>query len=272
MIRQGAQRVAASIPLGVKSWARSLVARSLQRLFDVLGEEITQEIARSSLLVLAPHPDDETLGCGATIVNCRGAGRPVTVAVASDGRRGQAGFAPSAQVAAVRRDELAKGLSELCEPELVWLGHADGTLADQEADMSAQIEELVLEHRPGHLLSTSASDPHPDHAALGRAARTVARRTGVSLLEYPIQQWTSLGGWLRWGASTGTRERWGRPRFVRFDDEVRAKKRLALSHHRSQLTLLGGSLDSRFLATFLRSREYFWPVVESRSPNRRRGR
>ncbi len=272
MIGHCGQGVAGKIPLGLKSWARSLVSVSWRRLFDAIGKEIAQEITQSSLLVLAPHPDDETLGCGATIVHCRGAGRPVTVVVASDGRLGQVGFAPSSELADVRREELVKGVSVLCEPELVWLGYADGTLSHHEAEMTAQIERLILEHRPDFILSTSASDPHPDHAAVGRVARIVARRTGVSLLEYPIRQWTTVSGWLGWGTSKGSRERWGRPRLVRIDDESRAKKRLALSYHKSQLPLLGGSLDSRFLATFLRSREYFWPVVQPRSPRRPAGR
>src|SRR5687767_3222241 len=53
------------------------------------------------LLVLAPHPDDETIGCGATILRRRAAGTAVRVVVATDGRL-------SHRSAEVTPDELAR--------------------------------------------------------------------------------------------------------------------------------------------------------------------
>src|SRR5690349_19075047 len=50
------------------------------------AEDVTSQAAARSCLVLAPHPDDETLGCGATIMRKRAAGTPVHVVIATDGR------------------------------------------------------------------------------------------------------------------------------------------------------------------------------------------
>ena len=42
--------------------------------------------AGGPVIVVAPHPDDETLGCGATIMQKLAAGTPVHVVIATDGR------------------------------------------------------------------------------------------------------------------------------------------------------------------------------------------
>ena len=46
------------------------------------AEDMTPETATRSCLVLAPHPDDETLGCGATIMRKLAAGTSVQIVIA----------------------------------------------------------------------------------------------------------------------------------------------------------------------------------------------
>lgn len=50
------------------------------------GRDDTAAAGGRSTLVIAPHPDDETIGCGAAIARKRTAGTPVEVAVVTDGR------------------------------------------------------------------------------------------------------------------------------------------------------------------------------------------
>jgi GlcNAc-PI de-N-acetylase len=50
------------------------------------ANDMTSQTAIRSCLVLSPHPDDETLGCGATIMQKLAAGSLVHVAIATDGR------------------------------------------------------------------------------------------------------------------------------------------------------------------------------------------
>src|SRR5262245_24685447 len=42
-------------------------------------------VGHSPVLVLAPHPDDESLGCGGLIAACQAQGHPVHVLVLTDG-------------------------------------------------------------------------------------------------------------------------------------------------------------------------------------------
>lgn len=48
-----------------------------------IAEDVTSQTATRSCVVLAPHPDDETLGCGATITRKLVAGTPVMVVIAT---------------------------------------------------------------------------------------------------------------------------------------------------------------------------------------------
>jgi len=68
-----------------------------------------EEVAGSgTCLVLAPHPDDESLGCGGLIAACCAAGRPPVVAVLTDGSGSHPGSRafPPTRLAAIRKAEV----------------------------------------------------------------------------------------------------------------------------------------------------------------------
>src|SRR3954452_15113024 len=63
------------------------------------------------VLVLAPHPDDETLGCGGTIFRHRRAGDALTVLIVTDGGSSRAGGLPREQMRLVRAREAESALA-----------------------------------------------------------------------------------------------------------------------------------------------------------------
>ena len=163
------------------------------------GTDVTSEHAHRSCLVCAPHPDDETLGCGGLIARKRDAGTAVRVLVASNGA-GSHVTTSDLDLAAIR----AREVTEACRilgvdaPDLVQLGLPDGDLARFEDELVDYIAEAIEELHPDDVFVTSTRDWHPDHQALGRAAhRAVARtRWAPRLLEYPIWWWVD-GPWRR---------------------------------------------------------------------------
>ena len=78
---------------------------------------VTPEVvlAGRSLVVVAPHPDDESLGLGGFIAAARGSGQPVSVIFLTDGERSHVGSPtyPPARLAATRRREAAAALAVL---------------------------------------------------------------------------------------------------------------------------------------------------------------
>src|SRR5271167_3275380 len=101
------------------------------------AEDVTSQTAGRSCLVLAPHPDDETLGCGATLMRKVDAGTAVTVVVVSDGATWPP-EAPAEQNIAVRDAELRASCRILGLPDeaVVHLSFPETQLDRVEADVA----------------------------------------------------------------------------------------------------------------------------------------
>lgn len=176
--------------LGPVLWRRRPAIRS-----D--ATDVTDDVTRRSALVLAPHPDDETLGCGALIARKAAAGAAITVAIIADGRHCHRSATVSpAEIAQMRRAEVAEAIRRLGVPDgcLRQFGFEDLTLTDRESDLVELVANLLQEVTPDEVYATGAFEPHPDHAAVGRAARRAIVATGSSarLMEYPIWVWNQL--------------------------------------------------------------------------------
>jgi LmbE family N-acetylglucosaminyl deacetylase len=118
------------------------------------------------LLVLAPHPDDEVIGCGGLIALHRRENRAVRVVIATDGA--------GAGDAAVREEESRRGLAALGDGiETGFLRHPDRSLGDAAAD---SIRRELAAFRPDLLLVPSPVEIHPDHAALNRIVVELIQR------------------------------------------------------------------------------------------------
>ncbi|BAX91485.1 PIG-L deacetylase family protein [Mycobacterium shigaense] len=182
------------------------------------------------LVVVAAHPDDETLGLGATIAQLAASGVAVRVVSVSDGGAAYPDATPWAQtrLEATRRHELRRAADALKVAPPVPLGLPDGRLADHEdrlADLLAEILEPTGA-RPW-CAATWRGDGHPDHEAVGRAAATACARTGAALLEYPIWMW-------HWASPFDAAVPWDRAHTVVVSDRAIARKRLAAQCFRSQ--------------------------------------
>lgn len=130
------------------------------------------ELAAARLLVLAAHPDDETLGAGGTIALHSGA-EAVLLWIATDGTR-QEGVDPAqaASYGELRRDEARLAARSLRVPEPAFGGFPDRSLSERSADLDAALGALIAEFRPDLVLCPSPVEIHPDHRALAEALFT----------------------------------------------------------------------------------------------------
>ena len=145
------------------------------------------------LLVVAAHPDDETLGAGGLLARAAARGLDVTVIVASSGEGSHPGsptHTPAA-LAAVREAEARAAVAVLAPTAaLQFLRLPDGDLAAHRAELTRALERRVGSGGAGTWLAAPfRGDGHPDHAAAGEVAADVADRTGSGLLEYPVWAW-----------------------------------------------------------------------------------
>jgi LmbE family N-acetylglucosaminyl deacetylase len=255
--------------------------RLVPTVIRLAGRNITRQATARSCLVLSPHPDDETLGCGATIARKRRAGTPVQVLVASDGRYStNSARVPPSELARMRRREFIRacGVLGVGQDDLILLDLEDGSLSESEDVLTECIGRVLERTRPEELYVTSPSDPHPDHSALGRAAFRAAAGVEVDVLTYPIWQWPFLRPWLLPsevtlnGVDRSLLAAWRtRPLLVRSAD-YQAVKRRALAEYESQLRNVTGEdawwvLDAGFVRHFLRGHEVFFRPVLGGSKN-----
>ena len=189
------------------------------------------------VLVVAPHPDDESIGCGGLIALLRERGSPVSVLLLSDGTMSHPNskrFSPEA-----RRDlrwrELIDALDVLgVAPTCVHaMGWTDGALpvADETAfaaavdDMSAFLRTLSVRT----MLVPWRRDPHRDHRAGHAIARAANDRLArpARVLEYAV--WTAERGSRDDHPGDGEARRW-----TVDVSRVVDKKARAVAAHRSQ--------------------------------------
>jgi len=190
------------------------------------------------LVVVAPHPDDETLGLGATIAQLVASGVEVQVVSVSDGGAARSGASLSEQsrLEATRKHELRRATGVLGLGEPISLGLRDGRLADHEDDLTDTLVDILSDVAPGSwCAATWRGDGHPDHEAVGRAAAEACSRAGATLLEYPIWMW-------HWASPADPEVPWGRAYSATLPGWAVGRKRLAAQCFRSQLEV--GAADS----------------------------
>ncbi len=143
-----------------------------------------------NVLVLSPHPDDETLGCGGTILHHRAAGDEVRVVFLTSGEAGGHGAEPE-ETARIREAEARAAMAVLDVGGVEFWHEPDGHLRARQAVVDRLVTRLS-EDRTDRVYVTHPTESHPDHRAAGRIAVRAARAAphDVSVLGFEI--WTPL--------------------------------------------------------------------------------
>lgn len=176
-----------------------------------------------SLIVVAPHPDDETLGAGGLIHHYAQRQLRVTLISVTDG---EAACPEIKDLAQVRRAELCNALRALSAQEavVIRLGLPDGQVGKHRPLLAAALRSVAL--RGCLIVAPFERDGHPDHDAAGEVARQIARQQGLTLATYPIWAWHQA-----------TPATFAKRTLVEFNlsPEGRAAKHKAIHCHGSQL-------------------------------------
>lgn len=200
---------------------------------------------RRCVVIVAPHPDDETLGCGLLIARAARAGARVAVVALTDGQASHPGSQrwPAAALGRLRRAELRRAMARLGAgaARCVFLGWPDGQVVHHGKALA--LRRVLRSLDPGVVIAASPADHHQDHQAGWALTCLALRGTGVPLIAYAV--------WSRTGGGAAAR------------DPAKAAKRWAIAAHRSQTTDYiaddprGFTLSPAVLATLIGEAENF---------------
>lgn len=129
-------------------------------------------------LIVAAHPDDEVLGCGATIARLADAGEVVRVAILSDGessRWDSPGAVPDGVVSR-RRDAARKAGEMLGAQSIDFFDFPDNRFDSVPLlELTKTVETIVREFEPDTVFTHHSGDMNIDHRRTAEAVMTATR-------------------------------------------------------------------------------------------------
>jgi LmbE family N-acetylglucosaminyl deacetylase len=208
------------------------------------------------VLVLAPHPDDETLGCGGTIRLLLGANKRVKVVFLTSGEQADKSRVDS-EYGILREREAEKALRVLGVSDYEFLRFPDRELHSHYKKVCRHVLTIAETYQPDTIYSPSMIEINPDHRASASLALDLQRgmmqagtdqELPVSVLFYEVT--TPL-----------------RPNMLTDISSVFRRKNRAIRKYRSQLRILDYRAYCNALNTFraltvegARYAEAFWRV------------
>ncbi|MCD7033514.1 bacillithiol biosynthesis deacetylase BshB2 [Metabacillus sp. GX 13764] len=215
---------------------------------------------REHVLVVLPHPDDESFGVAGTIALKRKEGIPVTYACLTLGEMGRNMgsplFANREVLPLIRKRELEDACRAMDIEDLRMLGMRDKTLEFEDIELFAdRIQELIEEIKPSLVVTFYPEHGvHPDHDATGRAVIHAIKRLPAD--ERPLTYCMAI--------TKNREEVLGEANVIIDIREVAGVKLEALKAHRSQTEGLIKEMEKKYqeqdagIMSWLFEQEIFW--------------
>ena len=263
---------------------QSSIQRLLWRSLEARAQQPDEAFWPQKAVVFAPHQDDETLGCGGTIIGKRARNAHVSVVFMTDGRRSHAGLIPEADLIARRADEALAACRTLgvAAEDVTFLDLTDGRVTEQKETAVPPIVKLLTDLRPEQVFIPYRYEPPPDHYSTTHAVLAALQQVGhpAAIYEYPVWAWYHWP-WVGLGQNalgdrrailkntltmrSGLRLLADFRYSVNISDSV-DQKRAALAEHKTQMSrllpdahwlTLADVSDGEWLECFFRGKELF---------------
>lgn len=148
-----------------------------------------------NIIVFAPHPDDETLGCGGTIAELASRGNNVNIVFLTDGTSSHTKFISRQELKSIRIKEAEKAAYEfgIKSENLHFLEITDGNLDKQYKKTVSLIAETLKNNKPDIIFVTSGKEFPDDHFFTNKSVLEAVSKSSISpdIYEYLIWYWHS---------------------------------------------------------------------------------
>ncbi len=154
--------------------------------------EIWRSPSRGRVLVLAPHPDDETLGCGGLLALHRDQEDPVMIVFLTDGCAGDPeGYYPRDHYVRIRQAEARQAARALGVMDLEFWDYPDGRLSEAR-NLRERLRRIISAYAPDLLYYPSRLELHPDHWATAMAVEELFGDGAPPPAAYAYEVWAAI--------------------------------------------------------------------------------
>jgi LmbE family N-acetylglucosaminyl deacetylase len=227
--------------------------RLARNLLGHMARQVPDNELGRRTIVFSPHPDDESLGCGGTILRKKQAGATVKLVHVSDGG-GSTTLIPRDKLTAMRKQESLNAGRVLGVDDIYFLDFPDGRLAECMPAAIERVAGILRQESPEDIFLPYRYEPMKqaaDHVAVTNIVLAALRRQPkpVTVWEYPVWFWLHWP-WVSFSQNTpplqpkhilknSLRAYFGARAFLdlRYKVGVSAvlqQKRAAISEHKSQ--------------------------------------
>jgi len=185
-----------------------------------------------NILVVAPHPDDDVIGCGGSIAKHRSLGHHVHVVYMTSGNAGSIKISKKI-LGEIREKEAVAALKVLDVSRHTFLRIPDGYVTVDD-EILKQFIELIRQTKPNIIYFPHVSDAHRDHERTHKILAEAVRRAGDDAFQECKGTPWSIGTVLCY-------EVWTPLQSVSYVEDITTfidKKLEALRQHKSQIAIV----------------------------------
>ena len=141
------------------------------------------------IIIFAPHPDDDLIGCGGSIVKHIKQGNEVTIVYMTSGDAGSLKYT-KVELAEIREKEAKNATKILGVTNLVFLKNPDGYLEYNKENLT-KIVGLIRENKPNIVYIPHKFDAHKDHMKTNElVVEAIGRASGPWFQECKGKPWS----------------------------------------------------------------------------------
>jgi LmbE family N-acetylglucosaminyl deacetylase len=142
----------------------------------------------NSMLVIAPHQDDETIGCGGALALQVRAKKPAFVVLVQDGADGHEELGMSrGELTELRNEESRRAAVLLGIEPPRFLGHAN--LRANASQASEELREIIIRRNVDAVFAPFLLDGHPDHRATNYILAEALRKIDWQVRVFGYEVW-----------------------------------------------------------------------------------
>ncbi len=179
---------------------KNITLRNIQKVIDTFGTKkggaadlpaLVKVPAGQNVLILAPHFDDETIGCGGTIRKHILGGNRVSVVYITDGREGIPDLKDKKKVTEIRKGEAQKAMEILGVRDIYYLNEIDMAERMKEETVH-ELRKVIDGIRPDLIYLPWFLDNHVDHVKTNKLLRQVHRESNRNFNVCAYEVWTPM--------------------------------------------------------------------------------